>query len=157
MYWYTGSLRILTNTCATALTTKQVARKMLFPPCLIEHVPLSQIKTTYTKKTLDKASVNIRKTLLIKSFKELQTQATDIQEEEIRMSINLPYVEGTSENLRRILRSIKIRSFFYTKITLRKRLCEAKDRSVTEDKKISFMKLTVVIAKQCTLVNLNFL
>ena len=26
------------------------------------------------------------------------TQATDIQEEEIRMSINLPYVEGTSEN-----------------------------------------------------------
>ena len=46
-----------------------------------------------------------------------QTQATDIQEEEIRMSINLPYVEGTSVNLRRILRSIKIRSFFYTKIT----------------------------------------
>ena len=32
-----------------------------------------------------------------------QTQATDIQEEEIRMSINLPYVEGTSEKLRRIL------------------------------------------------------
>ena len=27
-----------------------------------------------------------------------QMQATDIQEEEIRMSINLPYVEGTSEN-----------------------------------------------------------
>ena len=26
------------------------------------------------------------------------TQATDIQEEEIKMSINLPYVEGTSEN-----------------------------------------------------------
>ena len=40
------------------------------------------------------------------------TQATDIQEEEIRMSINLPYVEGTSENLRRILRSHKIRSNF---------------------------------------------
>ena len=27
------------------------------------------------------------------------TQATDIQEEEIRMSINLQYVEGTSEKL----------------------------------------------------------
>ena len=40
------------------------------------------------------------------------TQATDIQEEEIRMSINLPYVEGTSENLRRILRSHKIKSNF---------------------------------------------
>ena len=31
-------------------------------------------------------------------------QATDIQEEEISMSINLPHVEGTSEKLRRILK-----------------------------------------------------
>ena len=31
------------------------------------------------------------------------TQGTDIQEEEIKVSINLPYVEGTSEKLRRIL------------------------------------------------------
>ena len=38
------------------------------------------------------------------------TQATDIQEEEVRISINLPYVQGTSEKLRRILRSDKIRS-----------------------------------------------
>ena len=29
------------------------------------------------------------------------THATDIQEEQIRMSINLAYVEGTSEKLRR--------------------------------------------------------
>ena len=36
-------------------------------------------------------------------------QATNIQEEEVRMSINLLYVEGTSEILRRILRSHKIR------------------------------------------------
>ena len=35
----------------TALTTKQVVRKVLFPPCLIEHIPLSQIKLTYIKKT----------------------------------------------------------------------------------------------------------
>ena len=55
------------------------------------------------------------------------TQATDIQEEEIRMSINLPYVEGTSEKLRRILRSYKIRSTFYTENTLRKLLCKPKD------------------------------
>ena len=33
------------------------------------------------------------------------TQATDIQEEEISISINLLYFEGTSEKLRRILRS----------------------------------------------------
>ena len=30
------------------------------------------------------------------SWSHQQTQATDIQEEEIRMSINLPNVEGTS-------------------------------------------------------------
>ena len=35
------------------LTAKQVANKVLFPPCLIEHIPLSQIKMTYTKKTLE--------------------------------------------------------------------------------------------------------
>ena len=48
-----GSLHILTNTYTTDLTTKQVARKVLFPPCLIEHIPLSQIKMTCTKKTLE--------------------------------------------------------------------------------------------------------
>ena len=62
------------------------------------------------------------------------TQATDIQEEEIKASINLPYVEGTSEKLWRILRSHKIRSIFYTEMTLRKLLCKLKDRVATEDK-----------------------
>ena len=38
------------------------------------------------------------------------TYATDIQEEEIRMSINLPYGECTSEKLQCKLRSHKIRS-----------------------------------------------
>ena len=32
---------------------QKVARKVLFPPCLIEHIPLSQIKMTYIKKTLE--------------------------------------------------------------------------------------------------------
>ena len=62
------------------------------------------------------------------------TQAADIHEKEIRMSINLPYVEGTSEKLRRILRSHKIRSTFYTENTLRKLLCKLKDRVATEHK-----------------------
>ena len=62
------------------------------------------------------------------------TQATDIQEEEIRMSINLPYVEGTSEKLRRILRSHKTRSTFYTENTLCKLLHKPQDQVVTEDK-----------------------
>ena len=63
-----------------------------------------------------------------------QTQATDIHEEEIRMSINLPYVEGTIEKLEHILRSHKIRSTFYTENTLLKLLCKPKDQVATEDK-----------------------
>ena len=62
-------------------------------------------------------------------------QTTDIQEEEIRISINLPYVQGTSKKLRRILRSHKIRSTFYTEMALNKLLCKLKDRVATEDKK----------------------
>ena len=58
------------------------------------------------------------------------TQATDIQEEEIRMSIKLPYVE----KLRHILRSHKIRSTFYTKNFLHKLLSKPRDRVATEDK-----------------------
>ena len=54
LFWHIGRLPILINSYNTTVTTKQVARKMLFPPCLIEHIPLSQIKTTYTKKTLNK-------------------------------------------------------------------------------------------------------
>ena len=71
------------------------------------------------------------------------------------MSINLPYVEGTSEKLRRILRSHKIRSTFYTENTLRKLLCEPKDRVATEDKNKIFYEIDLVTAKQCTSVNLN--
>ena len=63
-----------------------------------------------------------------------QRQATNIQEEEIRMSANLPYAEGTSEKLRCILRSHKIRSTFYTESTLRKLLCKREDQVATEDK-----------------------
>ena len=43
-----------------------------------------------------------------------QTQATDNQEEEIRMPINFLYDEGSSEKRRGLLRSFKIRSPFYT-------------------------------------------
>ena len=50
------------------------------------------------------------------------------------MSINLPYVEGTSAKLQHILRSHKPRSTFYTVKALRKLLCKPKDRVATEDK-----------------------
>ena len=50
------------------------------------------------------------------------------------MSIYSPYVEGTSEKLRRILRSHKIRPTFYNESTLRKLLSKPKDWVATEDK-----------------------
>ena len=68
------------------------------------------------------------------SQSQQQTHATDIQEEEFRMSINLPHVEGTSEKLQCILRFHKIRSTFYTESTLFNVLCKPKDRVVTDDK-----------------------
>ena len=61
-------------------------------------------------------------------------QPTDIQEEKIRMSKYLPYVEGANEKLLRILRSHKIRSTFSTENTLQKLFCKPKDRVATEDK-----------------------
>ena len=68
------------------------------------------------------------------SQSQQQTQGTDIQEAKIRMSINLPYVEGISEKLRRTLKSHKSRSIFYTESTLRKLVYKLKDRVATEDK-----------------------
>ena len=68
-------------------------------------------------------------------------QATDIQKEEIRMSINLLHIESTSEKLRHILRSHKIRSTFYTEKTLHKLLYKAKDLVATENKKNIFYEI----------------
>ena len=82
-------------------------------------------------------------------------QATDIQEDEIRISINLRYVEGTSEKLQRILRSHKIRSTSYIEKILRKLLCKPKDRVVTEDKKNIVYEIDCSNWKQSTSVNLN--
>ena len=73
--------------------------------------------------------MDIKEALLIKFLREVltitslsrsqqQMQATDIQEEEIRiMSMNLPLTENTTENLRPIIRSHKTRSTFYTENT----------------------------------------
>ena len=44
------------------------------------------------------------------------------------------YVERTSEKLRQIIRSYKIRSTFDTESTMHKLICKPNDRVVTEDK-----------------------
>ena len=90
--------------------------------------------------------MDIKEALLVKPLKEPLTnttclshnqkklRATDIQEDEIKISINLLYVEGTSAKLRLILRSHKIRSTFYAKNTFRKLLRKHKDRLAADDK-----------------------
>ena len=50
------------------------------------------------------------------------------------MSINLPYVKGTSKKLPCILKSHKIRSTFYTEKTFVKSFVNQKDSVATEDK-----------------------
>ena len=50
------------------------------------------------------------------------------------MSINLLYLEGTSEKLSRLLRSHKIILTLCTENTLRKLLCKPKGRVATVDK-----------------------
>ena len=47
------------------------------------------------------------------------------------MNMNLPYAVGTNEKLRRILRSHKTGSTFYTENTLHKVLCKPKDGVAT--------------------------
>ena len=106
------SVRILTYTYTAALTTKQVATKVLFSPSLVEYIPFHYNNSL--------------------SQSQQQIQATDIQEEEIRMSLNLPHVEGTSEKLRHILRSHKVISTLYTESTLRKLLCKLKNQVAAE-------------------------
>ena len=75
--------------------------------------------------------MDVRKALLVKHLREPltitaclshKTQTTDIQEKEIRISINSVYFEGNSEKLRRILKPYKIRSTFYIESTLRRLL-----------------------------------
>ena len=86
-----------------------------------------------------------RESIIVKSFRRITnnhslpqlqqlTQVKDIQEEKIRISLNLRYIESTSEKLRRILRSHKIRSTFYTEMTLRELICKPNNLLATEDK-----------------------
>ena len=81
------------------------------------------------------------------SQSQKQTQATDIPEEEIRMSVNLPYVEGASEKQQQILRSHKIRSTLYTKHICEIYFVNPNIEQLQKITAISFMKSTVVTTK----------
>ena len=94
---------------------------MLFPPCLIKQVLK---KNGFPESIISKIFKRITNNHSL-SKPQQQTQATDIHVDIV--TINLSYVEGTSEKLRRILRSHKIRYTFYTEKALRKLLCKPKD------------------------------
>ena len=87
----------------------------------------------YKKSIISKIFKSITNNHSLSQLRQ-QTQAIDIQEEKIRMSINLPYVDGTSGKLQHILRSHRIRSTFHTESTLHKCLCKPEDWIATEDK-----------------------
>ena len=129
----------MTDTYTTALTTKQVARKVLFSSLFNRAYSIITNKDDLHKENARIKQVlkenGYRESIINKIFRRITnnhslpqsqqlTQATDIQEEEIRISINLPYIEGTSKKLWHILRSYKIRLTFYTEMTLRKLLCK---------------------------------
>ena len=81
-----------------------------------------------------------------------QIQATDNQEEEIRIIIGLPQIERTSEKLRRILRSQKN---FTPKALCVNYFVNRMIEYLQKIKTILFIKLAVVTATQSTSVNLN--
>ena len=61
---YIGYLHILTNTYTTALTTKPVARKVLFPPCLKAYSIITN------KDDLHKENVRIKQVLNRNGYQE---------------------------------------------------------------------------------------
>ena len=67
--------------------------------------------------------IDIKEALLVKSLKKFSTVTACLNHNNISKiirSINFPQVKGTSEKLRRIFKSHKIKSTFYTENTLRK-------------------------------------
>ena len=59
------SLCILTNTYTTDATAEQFARKVLFPSCLVEHIPVSPIKDD-----LNKENARIKQVLMENGYQE---------------------------------------------------------------------------------------
>ena len=81
----------LSNRANSIITNKDDLHK--------ENARMKQVlnENGYQKSIISKIFRRILKNHSLPRSQQL-TKATDIQEEEIKMSINLPYVEGTSEN-----------------------------------------------------------
>ena len=90
----------LFNTAYSIITNKDDLRK--------ENAEIKQVlkENKYQESIISKIFKRITDNNHSLPQSQQLTEATDIQEEEIRVSINLMYVEGTSEKLRRIFRSL---------------------------------------------------
>ena len=101
----------------------------------------------YQENIISKVFERISNNRSLSQLKQ-QMHFRSIQENKVKMCVNLQYVEGASKKLRHKLRSHKIRSIFHTENILCKILCKPEDRVIAEDIKNTFMKLTVVTVKQ---------
>ena len=90
-------------------------------------------ENSYHESIISKILKRITNNLSL-SQSQQPTQAKDIQEDEITMSINLQYAEGASEKLWSLVGSYKIRPTFLTEDTFRKLLCKPKDSVATKGK-----------------------
>ena len=108
----------------------------------------------YKESIIGKIFKRITNNHSLPQWKQL-TQATNIQEEEIRMSINLPYIEGTTEKLWHKFRYLKTRAAFYNENILCNIFCKPKDRVATEDKNNIAYETDCSNVKQSTLMTLN--
>ena len=72
----------------------------------------------------------------IKQHKRRKERTTEVTEEEFKPNkkINLPYIQGASEQLRRTFNKYSIRTTFYTPTTLRRLLSKPKDPIPKEDR-----------------------
>ena len=82
--------------------------------------------------------------------KERTTEVTE-EESKPNKKINLPYIQGASEQLRRTFNKYNIKTTFYTPTTLRSLLSKPKDPIPKEDRN------NVIYQLDCKIVNLFML
>ena len=84
-------------------------------------------------------------------------QQTDDAADDEQKFISLPYIKGTSEILKRIFATHKIKCSFYSKETLRKHLSKPKDLVELDKKATLYTKFLAKIAMFSILVKQKYL
>ena len=92
------------------------------------YVHKQSITHTFKKQQIEKVKRKISRKVILTTTEEITT-------EEPKAYVNLPYINGTSNILRRIFNEHKIKSTFTSKETLRKILSHPKDKQLSQEKK----------------------